>query len=120
MWVPRKAYEELAREAGAAVALSREVTHLRSLIASLTAREHALKRLELEPVPAPVSLDLDDGLPPVVRDAIAEFAQGDLQVTRSLAKVARGRVRKLGPNATDEQLEALAEEIASGVDPEFV
>ena len=118
MWVPRKAYEDLAREAGACVASSREITYLRSLVTRLLANQHSEKVLDLQPAPAPVTLDLDDGLPPVVRDAIEEFAQGDLHVTRSLATVARGRLRKFGRAPTPQQLEALAEEIAAGEDPQ--
>ena len=120
MWVPRAEYARALQDAGRAVALDREVTNLRGVVARLLADRRQDRLLELAPDPVPVTLDMDDGLPSVVRDAIEEFSAGDLQVARHLATVARGRLRKFGRAPTAAQLEELAEEISAGADPELV
>ncbi|MCC7053990.1 MAG: hypothetical protein IT355_12070 [Gemmatimonadaceae bacterium] len=116
MWIRRQQFEELAREAGAATALSREVTHLRTLVRALTSAAPAAARAAAESaqdIPA-----ITDGLHPELLSAIATFADGDQALERQLAREARKRLRRLRRPPTEDDITALAVDLAEGIDPD--
>lgn len=124
MWVSRREFERLARDAGAAGALQAENALLRNEVAQLRRRNakyrKATRDAAIAPPAAPAeAFALDDGLPVEVRQAITEFAGADLSIARHLTTVAHQRLRTMAKRTPD-AVAALADALASGSDPDEV
>lgn len=112
IWLRRSEYDTLVADKAAALAEARtlreEVALLHRIIREL--RPPQVVAAGLAPAALPDStLEDIDGLTPELRDAIREFAGGDLHVARHLGKEARRRLLTIRRMPESRQANAVSE-----------